>query len=408
MRVLMTDLAVLNGKKSGVGYYTQELRRALCRLAGEELIYSFPTRWLIRRQDWMYARHKWLNGQSRRCVELSQRPGLLALLEKAFRGRLAAGVWAVFPPHAPSPFQKAIRKSGATLYHEPNFVPHDLGMPTVLSVHDLSALRFPEWHPPERVRYFERGFHAGLQFANRLIAISEFGKQEIVKHLGWPAERVSVTYMGVRPGLHPLEGEELARGLRRLKLDPDYLLHVGTLEPRKNLMTLLRAYCALPGAVREKHPLVLAGGPGWNAEDIHSYIRDHAKSKNIRWLGYVKDELSGALYSGARALAFPTHYEGFGMPTIEMMACGGAVLASTAGAVAETVGGQAHLLDPKDEAGWRDAMLRVCTDRDWWLSLRRGAEDVARRYTWDACAEQTLTAYRLTLGEGSRPLRRAA
>ena len=118
----------------------------------------------------------------------------------------------------------------------------------------------------------------------------------------------------------------------------------------------------------------------------------------MRRLGYCPDDALAALYSSARALVFPTLYEGFGMPTIEMMACGGAVLASTADAVAETVGTRAHLLDPHDEAGWRDAMLRICTDDDWLKILKAGAEDVARPFTWERCADETLAAYRKALG----------
>src|SRR5262249_19218326 len=157
--------------------------------------------------------------------------------------------------------------------------------------------------------------------------------------------------------------------LRELGLLPGYLLHVGTLEPRKNLRMLLGAYSALPAAVRDRHPLVLVGGAGWNAGAIHADLHE-ARHRNVRWLGYVRDVCLAARGSAARALVFRTLCEGLGMPTVEMLAGAGAVLASTAGAVAETVGRQAHLIDPHDQAGWRDAMERVCTDGDWWRGLR--------------------------------------
>jgi alpha-1,3-rhamnosyl/mannosyltransferase len=272
-------------------------------------------------------------------------------------------------------------------------------LPTVVSVHDLSVLLHPEWHPPQRVAAFERDFHRGLKQATRLLAISEFGKRQIVQHLGWPADRVSVTYMGVRPGLRRVSGDGMEQALQALKLAPGFLLHVGTLEPRKNLPTLLKAYGSLPAVVRERHPLVLIGGRGWNSDALHASLQGEAKNLNVRWVGYAKDEQVAALYSAARALVFPTFYEGFGMPTIEMMACGGAVLASTAEAIVETVGRKAHLIDPHDLDGWRDAMIRVCTDDDWWHSLRHNAEDTAGFFTWERCAKATLHAYRLTTGE---------
>ena len=116
----------------------------------------------------------------------------------------------------------------------------------------------------------------------------------------------------------------------------------------------------------------------------------------------------GVLYNAARALVFPSRYEGFGLPPIEMMACGGAVLASTAGPIVETVGRKAHLTDPDDLDGWREALLRVCTDREWWLGLRRGAEDVAKAFTWEKCALETLAVYDHVLyGRTKKPARAA-
>jgi alpha-1,3-rhamnosyl/mannosyltransferase len=401
MRVLLTDRLVLRaGKKSGVGHYACELAAALRRVAGDDVVCSWgPGRGLT----WCQG---WLGKQSARYETVASRPGTLAWAEKKVRGKFLATARALFPVLR-NPYHGAVGRTRCTLYHEPNFIPLDLGLPTVVSVHDLSAVRYPEWHPPQRVAVFEKEFRKALGLATHLIAISEFGKNEIVNHLGWKPERVSVTYMGVRPGLRPVTGAELARGLAALGLSPGYLLHVGTVEPRKNIRMLLRAYCALPAAVRERHPLVLVGGKGWNADDTHAFLETDGKAHNVRWLGYAADDLFPALYSGARALVFPTFYEGFGMPTIEMMACGGAVLASTAGALAETVGHQAHLTDPHDEPGWRDAMLRACTDDDWWRLLRAGAEDAARPYTWDRCAEATLAAYRKALREETE-VKRAA
>ena len=212
-------------------------------------------------------------------------------------------------------------------------------------------LLHPQWHPPSRIADYNRGFERALKQASHILAVSEFTKREVVQHLGWPADKVTVTYNGRRPFLRPLSAGECAPVLRGLKLEPGYLLHVGTVEPRKNLGLLLKAHAGLPLEVRKRHPLVLAGGRGWQADELESEIADRAKDGTVRRLGYVPDESLAALYSAARALVFPTLYEGFGIPTVEMLACGGAVLASTAGAVAETVGGTAHLTDPPTNPG---------------------------------------------------------
>jgi alpha-1,3-rhamnosyl/mannosyltransferase len=215
---------------------------------------------------------------------------------------------------------------------------------------------------------------------------------------------VSRTYNGIRPNLQPLKIEQVRAGLRALGLPPRYLLFLGTLEPRKNVLMLLRAYCSLPGWLRERYPLVLVGGTGWNCLDIHEYVNREGKHKGVIHVGYLADEHLPTLYNGARALLFPSLYEGFGLPPLEMLACGGAVLASPAGAVAEVAGRKAHLLDPGDGDGWRQAIMRVTTDEDWWLELRRGAVESARPFTWERCAEETLAVYqRVLTGEQTLP-----
>src|SRR5205085_1100038 len=167
----------------------------------------------------------------------------------------------------------------------------------------------------------------------------------------------------------------------------------GTIEPRKNVLTLLRAYCGLPAPLRERYPLVLAGGWGWKADDVASYFEATAKHRGVVRLGYVPETALGALYNGARLLAFPSIYEGFGLPPVEMMACGGAVLASTASAVAEVAGGVAQLLEPHDVEGWREALRQILSDDDVWQGLRRGAVEHACSFTWDRCATDTLRVY---------------
>jgi alpha-1,3-rhamnosyl/mannosyltransferase len=162
----------------------------------------------------------------------------------------------------------------------------------------------------------------------------------------------------------------------------------------------------LPDPLRRQWPLLLVGGWGWNSADVAAYLHDEARHRGVVHVGYVAEEHVSALYNGARALVYPSLYEGFGMPPLEMMACGGAVLASTAGSLVETIGGQAHLLDPQDDDGWRAALRRVVQDDDWWRALRRGAADVARPYTWDRCAADTWRVYRRLCGvpTGELPL----
>jgi alpha-1,3-rhamnosyl/mannosyltransferase len=286
------------------------------------------------------------------------------------------------------------------LYHEPNFLPQPSDLPTVATFPDLSLLLHPQWHPADRVRHFERRLRQSLGQCDHVLTISDSARMEVVRTFGLPRGQVTRTYMGVRPGLEPLPEATVGMELRRRGLPPRFLLYVGTIEPRKNVRTLLHAYCSLPGNLRDRYPLLLAGGWGWNA-GVDATLLEEARHRGVRHLGYVQEEALAILYNGARALAYPSFYEGFGLPPVEMLACGGAVLASTAPAIAETVGGQAHLIDPRDVLGWRKALLRVCTDDDWWRSLRVGAVEKARPYTWERCAAETLRVYRAVAGEAA-------
>ena len=200
------------------------------------------------------------------------------------------------------------------LYHEPNFLPYPSDLPTVLTIHDLSVLNHPEWHPADRVARYARDFERGLRQCSHIVTVSEFIRQEIIHTLGWSPERVTVTPNGVRPGLGPLPAAAVQRELSRLGLPAQYLLYIGTLEPRKNLLMLLRAYTSLPWETRDKFPLLLVGNWGWNTADLADYYDKEARHRGVLHLGYVADEHLQTLYNGARALVFPSYYEGFGLP----------------------------------------------------------------------------------------------
>jgi alpha-1,3-rhamnosyl/mannosyltransferase len=372
MRIVVNQLAALK-QRTGVGHYTAELLRCLYQQTPRGSISAFPHPLLHRLQVmWSWLRRRWSGAGAASGRELTR-----TIIGRYFR---------------------LLSRHRFDLYHEPNFLPLPCDLPTVATLHDLSVLLHPEWHPAERVAAYERDFHDGLARTTHVITVSEFVRQEIVRVLGLRPEQVTRVYNGVRPDLRPLPAAEVKASRHRLGLPSEYLLYLGTLEPRKNLLMLLRAYCGLPGPVRERFPLLLVGGWGWRADDVADYLRREASARGVRHVGYVADGDLPALYNGARALAFPSLYEGFGLPPVEMLACGGAVLASTAGAVAETAGGGAHLIDPLDTDGWRAALLRVCTSDDWWTSLRRGAVAAARPFTWDRCAADTLAVYRKVLG----------
>jgi alpha-1,3-rhamnosyl/mannosyltransferase len=377
MRIILNRQVTL-GQKTGIGHYTEQLFRCLRAQAGPDRIDGFPTGW-VRRAYRLYARARPTLGQP------SGPP-----LSAGFRGRLRQFGMQLIGQQ----FRRRCARHGYDLYHEPNFIPLPCDRPTLATLHDLSVLLHPEWHPADRVAYYEKHFPRALNQCVHFLTVSDFVRREVMQKLHVPPHRVTRVYNGVRPEFRPLPAEEVGRTLHRLGLPPRYLLYVGTIEPRKNVLMLLRAYCALPDALRERWPLVLVGGWGWNAGAVAEYLDDTARPRGVIHVGYLADRHLPAVYNGARALLYPSHYEGFGLPPLEMMACGGAVLTSTAGALVETTAGRAYLIPPDDLDGWRAALARVVSDDDWWHSLRRDAEQVARPYTWERCAAETLRVYR--------------
>jgi alpha-1,3-rhamnosyl/mannosyltransferase len=393
MRVVVNNLTAIR-QKSGIGHHVSELLRCLRDRHPDDEFIAFPGACVATgMRVWSTVRHA--IGRLRRSGSVSSHKARREKMHALARG------WAAWH------FRAALGHASFDLYHEPNHVPLPCDRPTVTTVHDLSVLLHPQWHPADRVAYFAQHFAAGLARCSHLLAVSEFTRCELIATFNVPAERVTCTYNGIRPELRPMPPEAVRPVRERLGLPAQYLLHVGTLEPRKNLLLLMQAYGDLPARVRERCPLVLAGGWGWNAAEVFTHYHDVARHRGVHLLGYVSDADLPAVYNGAHALVFPSHYEGFGLPPLEMLACGGAVIASTAGAVVETAGQSAHLIDAGDLAGWRDAMHRIVTDDDWHARLCRGGPAVARTYTWERCAEETYRVYERVLGPGV-PARRAA
>jgi glycosyltransferase involved in cell wall biosynthesis len=400
MRVLVNGLSAL-GARTGIGHYTAQLLRCLRDQAPDDVFESFPGPW----------------GQKRRALVQSLRARLLPEPKTAPTGPKSASsqpgwrAWCIGQARAlarkwlASELQSRGRRGGFDLYHEPNNIALPTDLPTIVTVHDLSVLLHPQWHPSYRVADYESHFHKSLAHCRHFLAVSEFTRQELIHKVGLRPDQVTRTYNGVRPGLGTMPAVDVQTTLRCLGLPPRYLLYLGTIEPRKNVLMLLRAYVKLTPDVRQRFPLVLAGGWGWNSADVAAFLHDEARHRGVIYSGYLPEEHLPAVLNGARALIYPSFYEGFGLPPVEMMACGGAVLCSTAGALVETVGARAHLLDPLDADGWREALYRVAVDDDWQGELRRGAMEVARPFTWEHCAADTRAVYRgvIDRGESTAP-----
>ncbi|MFZ1390399.1 MAG: glycosyltransferase family 1 protein [Dokdonella sp.] len=296
-------------------------------------------------------------------------------------------------------FRAHTRKMQGYLLHTPNYILMPFDGPSVTTVHDLSAFNFPETHPPERVRFLERHLPRTLARADRVLTDSQFIADEIHRTLGVARGKLRVVALGVDPGYGPRSPADLAEAMNRHGLVAGaYLLVVATQEPRKNLIRLARAYAALPSATRSRHPLIIVGARGWLSADLEKVLAPLEANGSTRRLGYVSEADLPLIYAGARAFAFPSLYEGFGLPVLEALASGIPVLTSNVSSLPEICADIALCIDPLDEDALRRGLERLLDDEDWRnASASRGLQHAAQ-FPWSRCVDETVAVYREVVG----------
>lgn len=281
------------------------------------------------------------------------------------------------------------------IFHGPNYYLPPFAGRSVVTFHDLSVYLWPKSHPPERVRYMRAEIELSLKRATALITDTEYTRQEVAKYFGWPLERIHAVPLASSPVFRPHTFEELQPHLQSLDLKAGgYTLFTGTVEPRKNIELLLDAYALLPAAIRMRWPLVISGYHGWNSGELHAKLTTAQAEGWLRYLGFVPSDTLPGLMAGARLFAFPSWYEGFGLPVLEAMACGVPVVCSNASTLPEVAGDAAAFHDPSD----LDALvcqLGVGLEDDVWrASAAKAGIRQAAKFSWERCAQQTLEVYR--------------
>jgi glycosyltransferase involved in cell wall biosynthesis len=293
-------------------------------------------------------------------------------------------------------FSKGVRRTRYDVYHEPNFLAYRFDGPSVITVHDLSWIRFPEMHPLERVRAMNKYFQPGLERASLILTDSEFVKRELVDVFGLKSERIRPVLLGVEALFHPRSEDETRTVLQVHGLvHGQYLLAVGTLEPRKNLTVVLRAFMQLAPPLRKRFPLVLVGMKGWHTSALERQIAPLVAAGEIRQLGYVPREDLAIIIAGATTLIYPSVYEGFGLPPLEAMACGVPVIVSNVSSLPEVVGDTGLLINPQDVEGLVRAVESLVTAPDIRQELSQKALQRSAMFTWSRCVEQTVDAYQV-------------
>lgn len=291
-------------------------------------------------------------------------------------------------------FPNQAKKAKVDLLHQPCFsAPLFYSGKVIVTCHDLISVFFPENLPLASRLFYSRWMPYCYRKATLIIADSEHTKKDLMSLLGIPEEKIRVVHLAVSSDFKPVKNPvRLARVRAKYKTTKKYLLHVGTLEPRKNLEFLVRAFAL---AVREgiEENLVITGKKGWYYDGLFQLVEKLNLSKRVIFTGYVEEKDLPALYSGATAFLFPSLYEGFGLPPLEAMASGVPIISSSTSSLPEVIGRAGILLPPKDEMVWAKNILKIIKDKGLANTLKALGIRQAKQFTWENTARKTVEVY---------------
>lgn len=289
------------------------------------------------------------------------------------------------------------------VWHGPHYtMPLRAGGPSVVTIHDLTFFDHPEWHERSKVVYFRRMIHAAARRATLLVCVSEYTADRL-RRLVHPRAEIVVVHHGVDHHRFVATGDEQAdlAALAAHGIEPPFIAFMSTIEPRKNVPTLVRAFARV-AASRPDLRLVLAGADGWGARDARAAITASGVATRVIRPGYLEDATVAALFRRAAVVAYPSLEEGFGLPALEGLACGAPVVTSEGSALAEVVDDAAVLVAPDDQEALAGAIERLLDEPGLAAHLRAAGPLRAARFTWEACVDQHLDAYERAAFAGAR------
>jgi glycosyltransferase involved in cell wall biosynthesis len=367
---LLLDVSAVPARPVGAGVYTLEMARTLA--ARHEVDLHLVTR----------------RGDAVRWGELAPSATVHAVVPDARPARL---VW----EQARAP--QLANRVGADLWHGPHYTaPLRLDIPSVVTVHDLTFFEHPEWHERSKVRFFRPMIRSSTARAGAIISVSAHTERRLQAVLA-PTAPTFVAPHGVDHERFSTDADGDQTRLRRAGIITPYLAFAATLEPRKDVPTLIRAFARIAESLPELK-LVIAGRDGWGAEAVRKAAAASGHTTRIMRVGWMDDDVLPAFFRHAEAVAYPSLEEGFGLPALEALACGAALITTTGSAMEDVVGTAAALVPPSDERALAASITRICTDRAEQLRLRTAGPVRAAKFTWEASANQHLAAYAAALG----------
>lgn len=360
------DLSVVNINQAGTGVYAHSLVDALRRL---DTVNEYQIFAILQQRD------------------MSQRKTIRTRMDTLYRDL----VWT----HGVLPWQ--VYRADVDLLHMPaNVIPFWLPCPTLVTIHDTTVFHLPRNFPFWHRNYFRLLVPWAARHASMILTVSEHSKRDIVKQFRVAPVKVVVTYLAASPACRTISEQEILKVRQRYELE-SFILTVGTLEPRKNMIRLLQAF-ALLRQNGFSYQLVHAGPQGWLFDDILVEVERLELQDSVRFLGRVPSEDLVGLYNAASAFVYPSLYEGFGLPVLEAMACGCPVISSNTSSLPEVVGDAGIMIDPYNVQQLADAIQKVLEDKVLAQDMRQRGLERAILFSWQRCAQETLDVYSQVLG----------
>ena len=361
------DARLVFHRQAGISWYTIRLLRALAAIDAEN--------------EYVLLQHRRQTEPIIQAPQFAAKPALTPVHHRFEQWPLSLETWLM----------------DLDLIHSPDFIPplHNR-IPAVITVHDLGFLLYPNFVTKQSARYYGQT-ELAVRRAQRIIAVSQSTRNDLIRLVGAPESKISVIYEAADPVFQPMSRPEALGQLQRagIAVPDEFILFVGTIEPRKNLGALLHAYQRLRNDYDSALPLVLAGAEGWLSQNILDLVRQLDLGDSVHFTGAIPDnETLCALYNLATMLTHPAYYEGFGLTPLEAMACGTSVICSNAGSLPEVVGDAALLVPPDDVEAWTVAMHRMLRDEGLRSELSAKGRDRAAQFSWEKAARETLEVYR--------------
>ncbi len=378
------DISSATGEKTGVGYYTANLVEALSKIDTVNEYILYPFFYHMYCPDFKSQVAPPQKNFHLRWEKIYQK--ILVKIPGKTLGKILSGLW-----YAPIPKKWIL--GNVDILHSTTFsAPRNHYGQLIVTIYDVSFLTLPECHTESNRRHCLKGTRDAVRYADCIIAISNHGKQELVKYFGADPDKIVVTHLAAKDIFAPCGVEEQNRVREKYKIPRDFIFFVGSFEPRKNIETLIRAYANLPETIKTQHPLVIAGGKGWLNSEIDALIKSLPPDQ-IRRIGYVDEKDLPGLYSAAAVFVYPSLYEGFGLPILEAMSCGAPVITSNTSSMPEISGDAALLFYPHDVRQLTTLLIEVMGNENLRNELSRKGINRAGQFSWEKTARATLKIY---------------